>query len=81
MQLQLIKGSHNILGEKHTKKNEVKAYQKSPTLIPINLSLRAASLLACCLKTVTWKQKMTLSLKYLPHGLKKQGKLANAPAK
>lgn len=31
----------------------VKAYLKLPTFIPYNLLFRAASLDACCLKTVT----------------------------
>jgi hypothetical protein len=35
-------------------------YQKSLTLIPISLSLRAANLAARCLKTVTWKNKKQL---------------------
>lgn len=32
-------------------------YQKFPTLIPNSLLLRAANLLACTLKTVTYKKK------------------------
>lgn len=45
------KCEENLLLETHLH------YQKSPTLIPINLSLRAANLLARSLKTVTCHKK------------------------